>query len=90
MGYPRQTGARPAPNRVAQDERAAALVGDRGRQSDALKAVTRGDAAGAGAVNLKATFVSAAPTAAEHNALVADVRALAAVLARMGATITGL
>ena len=90
MGYPQPKGPRPGPSRVAQDERAAALVGDRGRQAEDMKAVLRGDAAGAGLIKLQATHVSAAPTAAEYNALLSDVRAIAAVLARMGANITGL
>ncbi len=90
MGYPTRTGSQPAPNRVAQDERAAALVGDRGRRAAELKAVTLGDAAGAGVIELQAKSVTATPTAAEHNALVADIRALAGLLSRMGAKIAGL
>lgn len=90
MGYPNQAGGRTSPSRRGQDERAAALVGDRGRGAEDLKALVRGDAAAAGLIALQATTVSAAPTAAEHNALVADIRAVAAVLNRLGAKFTGL
>lgn len=90
MGYPTSTGAKTAPNRAAQDERAAALVGDRGRRAAELRAVTLKDAADAGVIELQARTVTAAPTAAEHNALVADIKAIAAVLTRLGAKFSGL
>lgn len=90
MGYPTRTAGQAAPNRVAQDERAAALVGDRGRQAQELKAVLHGDAAAAGLIKLQANFVTGAPTAADYNALLTDLRAVAAVLNRMGANIAGL
>lgn len=90
MGYPTKTGAKAAPNRIAQDERLGALLGDRGKDDPGLKGLTRADAAALGTIALQAKAVTAAPTAAEHNALVADVRAIAAVLVRLGARFTGL
>lgn len=90
MGYPNRTGTKAAPNIVAQDEYLGALLGDRGKGDPGLAAVKRGDAAGAGLIALQAKTVTAAPTAAEHNALVNDMRAIAGVLARMGGRFTGL
>lgn len=89
MGYPTRAGRKPAPNIAAQGERLQALVGDRGRD-EGQKAVTRADAAAMGAIALRSTYVTAAPTADQHNALVDDLRALAGVLNSMGARITGL
>lgn len=87
MGYPTNTARKPSAAAQSQDERLGGLLGDRGRADPNLRALTRGDAAGAGAITLQATTVTAAPTAAEHNALVADIRALATVLNALGAKI---
>lgn len=88
MGYPTKGTARPGPNIAAQGERLQGLLGERGK-GDGPKAITRGNLADFGDVKLKAAVVTAAPTAAEHNALVEDMRAIAAMLNRMGAKITG-
>jgi hypothetical protein len=56
------------------------LTGERGDGDG--RAITRGDL---GALTLTAVNVAAAPTAAEYNALVADMRAIAGLLARLGA-----
>lgn len=88
MAYPK-TGARGRGNAGAQSERLDRLLGQRGENNDG-EAITRGAAASQGFVAIQSKLVSAAPTAAEHNALVADVRALAAILNAMGAKLTGL
>ena len=88
MGYPK-TGARARGNAGAQSERIDRLLGQRGTDTSGA-AVTFEDAAALGSIALQSAIVSAAPTAAEHNALVADVRALAAILNTMGAKLTGL
>jgi hypothetical protein len=56
------------------------LTGERGDGDG--RAITRADL---GAMTLTAVPVSATPTAAEYNALVDDMRAIASVLARIGA-----
>lgn len=89
MGYPTRTDVKPTPQQRGQLERAESLTGFGGASPD-KKAVTREDVAALGAVKLKSAHVSAAPTAAEFNALVDDVRAIAALLNTMGATFTGL
>jgi hypothetical protein len=88
MGYPTQTRARPTPQQRGQQERAEVLTGT--RSTPDKKAITREDAGAFGAVKLKAAHVSASPTAADFNALVDDMRALAAVLNTLGARFTGL
>jgi hypothetical protein len=88
MGYPTSSGGKPSPNRAAQGERLDTLLGDRGRADPSLRAVLRKDAAEAGTIALQAALVSAAPTAAQYNALVADMQALAGILNRLGANIT--
>lgn len=88
MGYPINP-MRPRGNSANQSERVDVLTGQRGKD-DTGAAVKRGDAASLGAITLQSGTVTAAPTAAQHNALVADVRALASILNAMGATINGL
>lgn len=88
MGYPTNKTGRPGPNIAAQGERLQGLLGERGKDGG-LKALTRGDAAAFGAVALKAQLVTAAPTADQHNALVEDIRAIAALLNGLGAKFTG-
>lgn len=87
MSYP-TASARAQRNTTATTEKVESLTGQRG--ASAGKAVTLGDAASLGAIAIRCTHVSAAPTAADFNALVDDVRALAAVLNNMGARFTGL
>ena len=88
MGYPSRNGGRAAPNKASQSERVDTLLGDRGKASPELRAVIRQDAADAGTIALQSAIVTAAPTAEQHNALVQDIRDLAAVLNRMGANFT--
>lgn len=68
-------------------ERLQALTGERGARDGSMRAVTRGDLSGAGRVNLTAVELGAGPTAADYNKVVADLQTLAALLARMGASI---
>ena len=89
MSYPTRTDVKPTPQQRAQNERAQALTGSGGNQPE-KKAVTRADVASLGTIKLLSAHVSAAPTAADHNALVDDVRAIAAVLNAMGAKFSGL
>jgi hypothetical protein len=90
MSYPTRTDVKPTPQARARAERVDALAGARNDASPDKQAVTRGDMAAQGAVRLLSTKVTTAPTVAEHNALVDDVRALAAALNAMGAKFTGL
>jgi hypothetical protein len=90
MGYPDRKDVKPTPQARARAERVDALAGARTDTAPEKQAVTRGDMAAQGAVRLMSAKVSAPPTAAEHNALVDDVRALAAALNAMGAKFTGL
>lgn len=83
--YPSKGSRVPGPVNV-RAERLDQLAGERGD----VRAVTTDDAAAMGLTALKSALVTAAPTAAQHNALVEDVRMLAAMLNRIGATITGL
>lgn len=85
MPYPIRTGSKLTPKQVGATERAEALTGSRGNVAPEKRAITREDAGAKGTQVLRATHVSAAPTAAQHNALVDDMRALATVLAAMGA-----
>lgn len=89
MGYPTRSDIKPTPQQREQSNRSQSLTGLQGTDSE-KKAVTREDAANLGAVRLLSARVSAAPSAADHNALVDDVRALALVLNAMGAKFTGL
>lgn len=89
MGYPGNRNSNPSPSLQRQGEKLQGLVGDRGAGREEKLAVTREDAAKLGTLQLlSANAAGAAPTAAEHNALVTDLRALAAVLNAMGAKIT--
>lgn len=90
MGYPTVGRKRASPSLASQEERLGALVGDRGPNAQDRKAVTRDVLAGMGNITLKAVRVTAAPTAAEYNNLLEDVRTVAAVLNAMGAKFTGL
>lgn len=84
--YPKNP--RPVTRAVADNTKVMTLTGEAGTPAQA--AITGEDAAALGTIALKSARVSAAPTMDQHNALVADVRALAAVLNRMGARFTGL
>lgn len=90
MGYPDRSQRRPGPAIGAQDERVQGLLGERGKDNVGLKALTRADMAALGEVAILSSHVTAAPTMAQHNALVDDVHALAALLNKMGARFTGL
>lgn len=69
-------------------ERAEALTGNR-PQAPELKAITVQDVGAQGELKLRSTKVTAAPTIDQYNALVEDVHAIAALLNRLGAKITG-
>lgn len=89
MGYPDKKIGNPSPSIRRQGEQVQSLVGDRGAGREGKLAVIRENAASLGTLKLlSANAAGAAPTADEHNALVADVRALAAVLNAIGASIT--
>lgn len=90
MGYPTRTEVRITPQQRGQAERAEALTGSRNGAAPEKQAVTREDVGSLGAVRLLSAKVSASPTAAEHNALVEDIRQIAAALNAMGARFTGL
>lgn len=85
MPYPVRTGVKPTPQQRGAAERSEALTGSRGAGAVDKKAITREDAAAKGTQLLRSVHVSAAPTAAQHNALVDDIRAIASVLSAMGA-----
>lgn len=88
MTYP--TTSKPKVNRTAKVdfERLQALAGERKNDTPDQQAVTQGDAASQGTIQLTSTILTAAPTMANYNALVADMRALSGVLNAMGAKIT--
>lgn len=90
MGYPFRTGTRTTPQQRGQDERSEALTGSRSGAAPEKRAITREESGALGAVRLNSAKVTAPPTADEHNALVDDLRAIAAVLNAMGAKFTGL
>lgn len=91
MGYPLSSRPKPQPNLQRQADSLQALVDDRGRSTgdarDDQRAVTRGDAAQQGTVELQAVLLTGAPTTADYNKLVTDLRALAAVLNQVGADV---
>lgn len=90
MGYPTIPARKKGPA-SARNERVDDLLGERrGAEGGSGRAVTVKDAATMGQVQLKSARVSASPTMEQHNALVEDLRTIAAILNRMGATITGL
>lgn len=69
-------------------ERLQVLVGERGTPQ--ATAVRRGDVARIGVIALTAAHAAGAtPTAAEFNALVDDVKTLAAIIERIGAAFSG-
>lgn len=86
MGYP--VNPRIKPRIDVREQRVQDLVGDRNNPDG--QAVTIAMAAALGQVAFKAKKVTAAPTAAEFNALVDDIAAIAATLNAMGARFTGL
>lgn len=73
-------------------ERADTLSGARNSSpaAETKKAITRQEAAQQGTIQLRSTYVTAAPTAEQHNALVHDILQIALVLNKMGAKFTGL
>lgn len=89
MGYPVNPRLKPSPRQRGQNERAEALTGSRSDAAPEKKAVTFEAAAEMGQLKLLSSRATAAPTMEQHNALVEDIHALAAVLNRMGAKITG-
>lgn len=88
--YPSKPLPRESRKDRALKERAESLTGTRSGVGDEKRAVTQEEAAQLGIVTLRAAYVTAAPTAAQHNALVDDIRAIAATLNAMGAKFTGL
>lgn len=89
MGYPTTPIVKQDPRARGQKERSEALTGFRNDEAPLKEAVTRGDAAALGIIKLQAMKIDAAPTAAQYNALVDDIRQLAAALNKMGATFVG-
>jgi hypothetical protein len=92
MGYPDRTDAKPSPQQRGKQERAEALTGSRSSASQERRAITREDTAAQGIVKLLSSRLlpSASVTVDDHNAVVDDIRAIAAVLNAMGAKFTGL
>lgn len=74
-------------NTSARAERMQDLVGERNNPQG--QAVTIGMAASLGTVAIKAKRLTTTPTAADYNALVDDIAAIAATLKAMGAQFTG-
>lgn len=89
MAYPTTSAPKPQPNLQRQADALQALVDDRGRSTGDprtdQRAVTRGNVASLGAVDLQALLLTGAPTAADYNKLVLDLRAVAACLNTLGA-----
>lgn len=83
--YPSKGTRLPGPVN-ARPERLDELAGERGDD----RAVMQSDTAELGTIAILSRRVTAAPTAAEHNALVEDLHAIASMLNRMGAKFTGL
>lgn len=92
MGYPNRTDAKPSPQQRGKQERAEALTGSRSGASQEKRAVTREDTAAQGVVKLLSTRLTASDsvTIDSHNAVVDDIRAIAAALNAIGAKFTGL
>jgi hypothetical protein len=88
MGYPDQSRNKPNARLQATLERVQAAIGERRQDGTGKEAVTHDDVAGLGTLVFKSAYVTATPTAAQYNALVDDLRALAAVLNAVGASIT--
>lgn len=89
MGYPTKTGPRLQPRDSAQSEKLDALTGALGANAG-KEAVTKEQFASLGTTAIRSRYASAAPTQAEYNALVDDVRALASLLNKLGAQFTGM
>ncbi len=90
MPYPKRTPIpRPQPNIAAQAEQVQALTGALGAGAG-KEAITREVCASLGPVTINATFVAGVPTRDEHNALVKDMKAIAALLNALGANFSGL
>lgn len=88
MGYPNKSGGKLPPNIARQEEKIQSLLGERANAKPGLKAVTRDDMAVLGTIIIKSVHITAAPTAADYNALVDDMKAIAAVLNAAGAKLT--
>lgn len=89
MGYP-ESSKRREPRSAVQSQQLEALVGERGRGGEDRKAATHDELASLGAITIQSVQISAAPTAADYNKIVADITALAAVLNKAGARFNGL
>lgn len=89
MGYP-DNSKRREPRSAVQAQQLEALIGERGRNGEDLKAATHDEFASLGAITIQATQITGAPTASDYNKLVADIAALAAVLNKAGARFNGL
>lgn len=89
MTYPTTSSRKAPPSAQRQAEALQALVSDRGQSTgdprNDQRAVTRANLAGQGIIELQAVPLTGAPTAADYNKLVADQRALAALLNSLGA-----
>lgn len=88
--YPSQPKKRMEVKDRVQIERAESLTGTRPGVGQEKRAVTQENAAALGVVRLMCEKVTDTPTLAQHNALVDDIRALAATLNAMGAKFTGI
>lgn len=87
MGYPNKSGAKLSPSAAAEQEKIQSLLGERGAKPG-LQAVKRDDLAALGTIIIKSVHLTAAPTAADFNNLVDDMKAIAAVLNAAGAKLT--
>lgn len=84
--YPIRTGSKVAPQDVALNDRARELTGEEGKASEKA-AVKRSDVSALGNIKLQSNLIAGTPSAADHNALVNDLRTIAAILNAMGANI---
>lgn len=89
MSYPTKPRSRPQPRAGVQGERLDALTGALGAKAG-KEAITREQFAALGTTAIQCKYATAAPTMAEYNALVDDVRALASLLNLLGAQFTGM
>lgn len=87
MGYPDRPMPRPrvSPRAKGQEEQAEALTSFRNGEATEKVAVVRGDLAKQGNIKLLANKITADPTMENYNALIEDVRQIAALLNQMGA-----
>lgn len=88
MGYPNKSGAKLSPSAAAEQEKIQSLLGERAGAKPGLQAVKRDDLAALGTIIIKSVHLTAAPTAADFNNLVDDMKAIAAVLNAAGARLT--